>query len=104
MAALAPSARRASLALPPTRRARRRVAGRGAAGSRAGGGEEIQAPRPLGARLATAAGALVVAVLVAVPALGEGPGDGSLVFALGGGALFCLAAGLAVRRGSLLVA
>lgn len=39
-----------------------------------------------------------------MPALGEGPGDGSLVVALGAGALVCLAAGLGLRRSSLLLA
>jgi hypothetical protein len=74
------------------------------AGSPAGGGEEIQAPRPLGARLATAACALLVAVALAAPALGTGPLHGSAVAGLGAGALLFICAGLALRRSAPLVA
>jgi hypothetical protein len=40
---------------------------------------------------------LLVAVGLAVPALGKGPVDGWLLVGLGGGGLLCLAVGLAVR-------
>jgi hypothetical protein len=80
------------------------VAPGGAAAGSAGGGEEIQAPRPHAARLATAAGALAVAAALAVPALGKGPLHGWLLAGLGAGGLVCLAIGLAFRWSAALAA
>jgi hypothetical protein len=74
-----------------------------AAGS-ARGGEEIQAPRPHAARVATAAGALAVAAALAVAGLGGGPLHGWLLVGLGGGGFCCLAGGLAVRWSAALAA
>src|SRR5205814_394543 len=64
--AVAPAPRGAALALSAARRSRRRVERGCALASRARGGEEIQAPRPGRARLATATGAIVVAAALAL--------------------------------------
>ena len=47
---------------------------------------------------------MLVAVGLAVPAVGKGPVDGWLLVGLGGGGLLCLAGGLAVRWSAALAA
>jgi hypothetical protein len=73
------------------------VARRRAAAVRAGGGENIQAPRPRHARLATAAAAVLVAAGLVVSAPLRDPGHELLLLAVGGAGLLVLSAGLASR-------
>jgi hypothetical protein len=68
-----------------------------AAPGRARGGEDIQAPRPALARLATAAEALVVAAALAVSPLATDADHRRLPLGLGGAALAALGVGLAAR-------
>ncbi|HYX88636.1 MAG TPA: hypothetical protein VE753_04655 [Gaiellaceae bacterium] len=72
------------------------MAGRRVAPGRAGGGEDIQTPRPRLARLATATGAIVVAAAIAISPLARSS-HVWLLAGLGGAALFSLGLGLVVR-------
>jgi hypothetical protein len=76
---------------------------RGPASVRRGGGEEIQAPRPNGARLATALGALLVAAAVAFAKPTGSSAHGLLLVALGGAGLLWLGVGLSARWNAPLV-
>jgi hypothetical protein len=80
------------------------VGRRRSAPGRSGGGEEIQAPRPFRARLATALGALAVAAALAFARPLDSSALGLLLIALGGAGLLWLAIGLAVRWNAALVA
>jgi hypothetical protein len=73
------------------------VAQRRAVAGRARGGEDIQAPRPVYARLATGAGALLVAAALAAATLLRGEGHQPLLVAVGLLALALLLGGLALR-------
>jgi hypothetical protein len=72
------------------------AAGHAAAG-RARGGEDIQAPRPGRARLATGAGAVLVAAGLAATTVLRAGGHDLLLLSVGGAALVPLLLGLAVR-------
>jgi hypothetical protein len=73
------------------------------AAGRVGGGEEIQAPRPGRARLATALGALLVAAALAFAKPTGSSAHGLLLLALGGSAVLWLGVGLAARWNAPLV-
>src|SRR5206468_734256 len=99
---LAPPARGAALALPAPRRSRGDVDRGRALASCARGGEEIQAPRPGRARLATGAGALLVTVVLALSPFLRGSSHAAALAGLGAAGVAWLCVGLAFRWSSAL--
>src|SRR5207247_2727885 len=102
-AALVAAPRGAALALPAARGAGRRVGRRRFAAIGRGGGEEIQAPRPRRARLATALGALAVAAALAFVRPAGSNVHGLLLLALGGAGVLWLLVGLTARWNAALL-